>query len=130
MLNAAAGGKSGGGKVTLEPVKAGTPPPNQPVPRSDSNETPDNNAVPELAPIPNSDSNTTPAQTTPPTQVNEINNPELQTNDANAQSSSSSSSTQPAATTVSQSQDQNGQNTDYSSSKKKQKKGIRKIVPF
>jgi outer membrane protein assembly factor BamD len=130
MLNAAAGAKSGGGKVTLEPVKAGTPPPNQPVPRSDSNETPDNNAVPELAPIPNSsDSNATPAQTTPPTQVNEINNPEHQTNNPNAESSSASS-TQPAATTVSQSQDQNGQNTDYSSSKKKQKKGIRKIVPF
>jgi outer membrane protein assembly factor BamD len=130
MLNAAAGAKSGGGKVTLEPVKAGTPPPNQPVPRSDSNETPDNNGVPELAPIPNSDSNATPAQTTPPTQVNEMNNPEHQTNDANAQTSSSSSSTQPAATTVSQSQDQSGQNADYSSSKKKQKKGIRKIVPF
>jgi outer membrane protein assembly factor BamD len=115
---------NGGGKVTLEPVKNGAPPANQPIPRSDSNNTPDPNAIPELQPIqnPNDSTSTTPAQTAPPTQLNEVENQKPTDNSAQS-SSSSSSSSQPQAQT-------SDPQPDYSTSKKKQKKGLRKIVPF
>jgi outer membrane protein assembly factor BamD len=123
MLDMAkAANNSGGGKVTLEPVKEGAPPPNQPIPRSDSSNTPDPNAIPELTPVPDSNdsTSTTPAQTAPPTQVNEVENGSQKATDANAQSSSSGQA-------HAQSSDPK---PDYSTSKKKQKKGLRKLIPF
>jgi outer membrane protein assembly factor BamD len=122
MVNMAKAASGGGGKVTLEPVKGGAPPPNQPIPRSDSNNTPDPNAIPELRPLqnPNDSTGATEGQTAPPIQVNEVNNPAQKSADDNAQSSSSSQA--------------QGQTSDekpnYSTSKKKQKKGLRKMVPF
>ncbi len=124
-INTGAGG--GGKAVTIEPVKAGeAPPPNQPIPRSDSAQT-DNSGIPELQPVQNGDSaSATPQQTAPPTQVNEVENPANATAGTSSSSSSSSTSSAPSTTT-----DQNGDGKpDYSTSKKKEKKGLRKIVPF
>ncbi len=127
IVEAAAAASKSGGAVTLEPIKDGVPPPNQPVPRSDSgSNTPDPNAIPDLQPITDSNSSAaTPAQTAPPTQLNEVDHPAVTSsgNSTDSTSSSSTSSTQDQA----QSSDQK---PDYSTSKKKEKKGLRKIVPF
>jgi outer membrane protein assembly factor BamD len=116
MMTMAAGMGGPTGKVTLESAgKEGAPPPNQPIPRSD-NSTPDPNEIPELKPVDNADSTSaTPPATAPPTQVNEVDNQEQKPTDVNAQT--------PAATT-------GDQQPAYSTSKKKEKKGIRKIIPF
>ena len=118
---------SGSSKVTLEPVgKSGTPAANEPIPRSDNNNTPDPNSIPELQPIqnPNDSSSATQGQTAPPTQLNEVGAPDQKAVDANGQSSSSSSS-------ASQGQSQTSdQKPDYSTSKKKKKKGLGKLNPF
>jgi outer membrane protein assembly factor BamD len=121
MLGMAKTMNSGGGKVSLEPIKEGAPPANEPVPRSDKGQPSDNSGVPELEPVPSGDSSSaTPPQTTAPTQLNEVNNPEQKAADGATQA--------PAA---SQGADQNNDGKpDYSTSKKKQKKGLRKIVPF
>ncbi len=125
---------TGGGKaVTLEPIKAGSePPPNEPVPRSDSGNAPDASGIPELQPVQNSDTTQQPAQAIPPTQVNEVDNPAPAGSAASSGTSSSSSSSSSSSTTSSTpATDQNGDGKpDYSTSKKKEKKGIRKIVPF
>jgi outer membrane protein assembly factor BamD len=114
-------GNSSGNITSFDPtMKTGTPPPNQPIPRSDAEPTtPDPNGIPELKPIDNatdSSSATPPEAATPPSQVNEVNNQEQKPTDVNAQTPASSSSTQAAPTD--------------STSKPKQKKGLRKIVPF
>jgi outer membrane protein assembly factor BamD len=119
------------GSVSVEKVNNGAPPPNQPVPRSDTNSPnePDNtNGVPELQPIPqNSSSDATVEQVKPPAQMNEIEKsaPESTPN-AGSSTSQQDSSGQQASSQPSK--DQNA--PAYSTSKKKQKKGIRKIVPF
>jgi len=118
MAAAMNNGNPGGTVNSMDPtMKTGTPPPNQPIPRSDAGSTPDPNGIPELKPIDSAADSTsaTPAESTPPTQVNEVNNPEHKTTDVNAQT--------PATTS-------GDQQPDYSSSKKKEKKGLRKIIPF
>jgi outer membrane protein assembly factor BamD len=147
MQEAAKSLQQGGGKVTLETVKDGAPPANEPVPRSDNADPAqsDNNGIPELQAIPDSQSNATVEQVTPPAQINEVERQQQLENAAPpagtaAQESSSSSQQaagQPAtgqqapagqqASSDSASKDQNDQ---YSTSKKKEKKGLRKIVPF
>jgi outer membrane protein assembly factor BamD len=126
---------SNNGKVSVETVKDGAPPPNDPTPRSD-NGTPADNGVPELQPIPDASTNAPAQPTTPPTQLNEVQQPQAQADPATTSSSSSSSSvtatpattngTAPAATTDQKQEDK----PEFSTSKKKQKKGLRKIVPF
>jgi outer membrane protein assembly factor BamD len=129
-MNTANSAGGDGKAVSIEQVKPGaTPPPNEPIPRSDSGQATDNSAVPELQPIQSTDSTSaTPASTTPPTQVNEVENPANSSNTAAAPASSSSSSSSGSASTGT---DQNKDaKPDYSTSKKKEKKGLRKIVPF
>ena len=133
---------AGGGAISAEIKNGGTPPPNQPIPRSDAIQ-PDNSATPPSAGTSGSDSNelkpNVPAEANelkvdssaaagassssdsagqalpPPPQVNEIQNPE------NAQDSSSSSSSSSTAATGKKS---------TSSSKPRKKKGLKKIIPF
>ncbi len=132
--NAAKSTATGGGDgkaVSIEQVKPGeAPPPNQPIPRSDSGSATDNSGVPELQPIQSTDSTSAaPAQTTPPTQVNEVENPANGSNNTAAAPASSSSSSTSAGSSNSSDQNKDGK-PDYSTSKKKEKKGLRKIVPF
>jgi outer membrane protein assembly factor BamD len=134
-MGPAAGGKSLG----VEVVGGGTPPPNEPAPRSD---TPPANVSPfaqpttpadpnelkpaaggdnELKPDPNElkpavDPQTGEAPLPPPAQVNEI-QPGSADGAPNA-SANASSSTEPAS------------DKDVSSSRKKKKKGIKKLIPF
>jgi len=132
MINAAKQ-NAGDGKVTLEPVKAGSPPANQPVPRSDSKETTDNSGIPELAPIPDSkdSSSAAPAQATPPSQLNEMDSPDHQSSTSSPQwSLLACSSSAPQDQDQHNKTNSNQSNSNDSSSKKKQKKGLRKIVPF
>ena len=127
--------------VSVETVKQGAPPPNQPVPRSDdatatpvtpadpaaasANAQPDPNElkpnVPadpnELKPnVPDNESATVP----PPQQVNEI-----------QPGAPGQNATQPGTNgkVASSSPDQQ-EDESYSSSKKKKKKGLKKIIPF
>jgi outer membrane protein assembly factor BamD len=135
----AASGNPGGaatGSVSLETVKSGAPPPNQPVPRSEAQPgtAPADNAadsgIPELRPIPSGDSSSagsdagtsaSPAGSlnrgqspVPPAQVNEA-----AADRGNAAASSSS-------TGASSSVDKD----TTSSSKKKKKKGLGRLNPF
>lgn len=125
---------SGGGKaVTIEPVKAGEqPPPSDPIPRSDNSQPADNSGVPELEPVQSGDSSSaTPAQTAPPSQVNEVENPATATAAGSTAAGSTSSSASSNNTKAASEADKNGDGKpDYSTSKKKEKKGLRKIVPF
>ena len=126
-------GGGDGKSVSIEQVKPGsTPPPNEPIPRSDSGQATDNSGIPELQPIQNTDSTSaTPAQTAPPTQVNEVENPATGSNNTAAASSSSSSSSSTNSGTANAGTNQTSNTQpDYSTSKKKEKKGLRKIVPF
>ncbi len=69
LIRAAAGQGREPGKVSVDVVKDGTPPPNQPVPRSDAPPPatqPQNNGIPELKPLPDPDS-AAPASPPPPT---------------------------------------------------------------
>jgi outer membrane protein assembly factor BamD len=123
---AIATGNSGGNKVSVETVKTGTPPPNQPVPRSDNpgGNQPDNSGIDQLQPAastdaqPSSTANPDPAGTqappTPPPQVNE----------AQAGGSTPAASAAPSAKTEQKNDKQS------SSSKKKKKKGLGKLNPF
>ncbi len=116
---------AGSGNVKADATTGiGTPPESQPIPRSDSNNTPDPNAIPELTPIqnPNDSTSATQGQTAPPAQLNQVTTPDATTDSSSSQSTSSSSA-QPSQTPASD-------NTTDSTSKKKQKKGLRKIVPF
>ena len=138
----------GGGEKSLtgEIVKSGTPPPNEPAPRSDAapaappngspfarsssnadpNElkptAPDPNELKPAAPDPNElkptagSQSPTEAAAAPPVQVNEIQ--PGQTPSGNGEVSSSSSASEPAS------------DKDISSSKKKKKKGLKKVVAF
>jgi len=141
---AAAGNTSDNNTATIETVKNGEPPPNQPVPRSDAAGTaegaapaPASDSAPpvaspasELAPnVPASDANelkpNVPAdagQAVPPQQVNEIQSGTP--GQANAPGAANS------ANSTSASDQQSDDDTTTSSSKHKKKKGIHKIIPF
>ncbi|HWR16184.1 MAG TPA: outer membrane protein assembly factor BamD [Terriglobales bacterium] len=128
----------GTGKVSVETVKTGAPPPSQPVPRSDAAPTTDkpaeDNGIPELQPIQDSSqSETQAAPVTPPVQVNEVERQaESQTQPA-AQPATTQSDGQAAATQTDQKstdQKSDDKKDGFSTSKKKEKKGLRKIVPF
>ena len=139
QLNAAvSGAASSTGKVSVETLKDGSPVPNQPVPRSDNSSAPaDNSGVPELQPVPDASQPESAQPTAPPTQLNEVQQQPQQQSAASDSSSSSSSSSSSASTpaepasqgTASQ-QKSDDKQPDYSTSKKKQKKGLRKIIPF
>ncbi len=127
------GGETGTGSVSVETVRSGAPPPNQPVPRSDA---PPGAApaadtgTPELRPLPSADSSSTGSDTgtasspagssnkgqspAPPAQVNEAAGD--QGNAAASSANTSSSSSNDKATS--------------STSKKKKKKGLGKLIPF
>ncbi len=133
----AAGKTTGGGSgsVSVETIKQGeTPPPNQPIPRSEPQPgaaaPADNSAetgIPELKPLPSADSAGTDASSTattpappPPTQMNEAAG---QTSTSKAPASAQeSSSTSTDSSTV----DKNTTST----SKKKKKSGLGKLNPF
>ncbi|HET9698348.1 MAG TPA: outer membrane protein assembly factor BamD [Terriglobales bacterium] len=136
---AAASLEGNSGKVSVETLKPGEVPANQPVPRSDNSTPPaDNSGIPELQPVPDASQPDNSTQTAaPPTQLNEVQQPQSQQTASDSSSSSSSSST----TTSNATTDGSNQNTasqqksddkqpDYSTSKKKKKSGLRKIVPF
>jgi hypothetical protein len=139
----AAMGGSGNNSVSVEKVEGGTPPPNEPAPRSDT--PPPANSSPFARPNmgagatavqPATAGTASPASTSaadpnelkpdapstndqalpPPAQVNEI-------QQGTGQPASS-------AGTDSSSRDQLADDSDLSSSKKKKKKGLKKIVPF
>ncbi|MBZ5627667.1 MAG: outer membrane protein assembly factor BamD [Acidobacteriia bacterium] len=127
---AAAAGKStaGTGSVSVEAVKAGAPPPNQPVPRSDAAtaENAGDTSVPVLRPIKPADSaesaaSSASAPATPPAQINEAAG-EQQDAAKPADSSSSTAASAPASTA-------NDKKTS-STSKKKKKKGLGRLNPF
>jgi outer membrane protein assembly factor BamD len=144
-VRAAMGTSGDGHSVSIERVERGTPPPNEPAPRSDAPAPPPNNApfartggadANELQPVapagavakpnaapdpnelkPNSDVQGSGDQAAPPpSQVNEI------------QPASGSAGTPVGS--ASSSKDQLADDSDVSSSKKKKKKGLKKIVPF
>jgi outer membrane protein assembly factor BamD len=121
-------------KVSVETVKDGAPPPNQPVPRSDSGSStpPDNNGIPELQPLPDASQAPAAPSTTPPTQMNEVQaQPQPQSQDSSSSTSATSTDTSQTGTVVAQpSTTTNTDQSQESSSKKKNKKGLRKIVPF
>jgi outer membrane protein assembly factor BamD len=143
--------KTGSDKNALAvEVGKGTPPPGQPVPRSDTPPPSDSaaatpatgdNPAPSAQPDPNelkpnvapSDSNelkpNVPADNTqalpPPQQVNQIQAPAAQPAANTAASGSAQTSDSASADTQQSSND-----TDEASSKKKKKKGIHKLVPF
>jgi outer membrane protein assembly factor BamD len=136
--NAMRTGGSGGGEhgLAVEVVNGGTPPPNEPAPRSDAPpvakadpfarpdttaNVPDPNELKpagapdpnELTPSPNSQAAVAdPAPVPPPVQLNEIQPGQASTSAANASSSAPAS------------------DQDISSSKKKKKKGLKKIIPL
>ncbi|MBZ5720626.1 MAG: outer membrane protein assembly factor BamD [Acidobacteriia bacterium] len=146
-------GTGGKGTLSVETVGTGAPPPDQPAPRSDT--PPDNSAAPadnatpadstaaasdsagtppaagELQPNVPADANELKPNVAdgngqtlpPPPQVNEI-----QTG-APDQGTASSTSSQPSDTAAAGSQDQ-ADETAVSSSKRKKKKGLKKIIPF
>ncbi len=119
----------GTGTVTVETVKSGTPPPNQPVPRSDTQ--PADSGVPELKPLPNPDATSaTPAQPpAPPAQINEA-APDQGSSAPASSAASSSSSTPDKAASDTTSSSSTSDTKDSSSSKKKKKKGLGKLNPF
>lgn len=120
-------GSAGANTVSIETIKDGAPPPNQPTPRSD-------------APAPTSDS----ASVTP-VETNEL-KPNVEPGDANElKPNVSAEGAQPAppqqvnqidgssgqdGSQASASSQQDEEDITYSSSKRKKKKGLRKIVPF
>ncbi|MBZ5510524.1 MAG: outer membrane protein assembly factor BamD [Acidobacteriia bacterium] len=126
------GGETGTGSVSVETVKSGAPPPNQPVPRSDAQPgtAPAADTAPVLRPIPSADSSSAGPDTgtassaagssnkgqspAPPAQVNEAAGDQGNAAASSANASSSSSS---------------DKNTT-SSSKKKKKKGLGRLIPF
>jgi outer membrane protein assembly factor BamD len=134
---------AGGSTVSVETGGTGTPPSDQPVPRSDATPPPapakgaasDNPAGPnELKPNvsppdanelkPNVPADSGQAQALPPPQqVNEI-----QTPTASGQTSASPNAQNPDA--VSSGNQQGDADTPEASSKRKKKKGIHKLVPF
>ncbi len=131
QVEALTGRGAGTHTVSVETVGSGTPPPNQPAPRSEASPGDSNQGgIPELAPTNSgsaapgasegsssansSDPNAAPAP--PPAQVNEAAQPEEHA--AAAGSSASASGTA-----------QSGDKSQ-SSSKQKKKKGLRKILPF
>jgi outer membrane protein assembly factor BamD len=129
---AAATGKPSAGtsSISVETMKGGAPPPNQPVPRSapaPAENEPDS-GIPELRPIapagaaetPATGASSTPA--TPPAQINEA---------AGEQGNAAKPDTPAAVSTASSSTatDSSSDNAT-SSSKKKKKKGLGKLNPF
>lgn len=136
----------GSGNISVE-TGTGAPPPNEAPPRSDATPTTtstadsgtpaassgdaggDSSELPVLKPVAPENSAAQPTQPTPPpTQMNEMDNAGENAG-ASSSSSSATSSTTPAAS------DANGQKTqkqsdDFSTSKKKKKKGLHKLVPF
>ncbi len=136
LTGKSAGTGSGSGSVSVETIKSGeTPPPNQPVPRSDAQPgtapPADNSAdtgIPELKPLPSADSAATDANANsappqpPPTQVNEAAD---QTSTSKAAPAAQESSSTPADSS-SGIVDKNTTST----SKKKKKSGLGKLNPF
>jgi outer membrane protein assembly factor BamD len=138
IVSASTGG-TGTSNVSVEPIKGGAPPPNQPVPRSDAQpgaaSAPDNSAdtgIPELKPLTPADgsgadagssaagSSSKPA--TPPAQVNEAAGDQANAPANAGSSSSASNSTDAASAPVDK--------DTTSTSKKKKKKGLGKLNPF
>ena len=155
---AAQAAQQGSGKVSLQPVKDGSAAgPNDPTPRSDAaqppaadNSTlaPSNNSaapaekdsgIPELQPITDG-SQPAPAEAAqPPQPINEVKNPAqtqpAQSDSSSSSSANSSSTANASGTATSSDQKATDQKTDdkqpdFSTSKKKKKTGLRKVVPF
>ncbi len=130
---AAATGKAPG-KVTVETVKTGAPPPNQPVPRSDTppaaGNQPDNSGIDQLQPVTSGDSSGTSAAA--PAAASQTGDPQAQAPPpAPPQVNEANASTQaPAAATSSSTAQTKDDKQDSSSSKKKKKKGLKKLNPF
>ena len=127
------GGETGTGSVSVETVKSGAPPPNQPVPRSDAQPgtaPAADTGTPELRPLPSADSSSTGSDTgtasatagstnkgqspAPPAQLNEAAGD--QGNAAASSANADASSSNDKATS--------------STSKKKKKKGLGRLIPF
>jgi outer membrane protein assembly factor BamD len=142
-VRAAMGTGSGNNSVSVEKVEGGTPPPNEPAPRSDT--PPPANSSPFARPntgagateAPPAASRAASPTSTPAPDPNELKPDAPSTNDQAlpppAQVNEIQQGTgQPASSagTDSSSRDQLADDSDLSSSKKKKKKGLKKIVPF
>ncbi|MFI5111800.1 MAG: outer membrane protein assembly factor BamD [Terriglobales bacterium] len=130
------GGATGTGSVSVETVKSGAPPPNQPVPRSEAQPgtAPADNsadgAIPELRTIPSADSNSAGSDTgTPSSPAGSLNKgqspaPPAQVNEAAGDQGNAAASSSNASPSSSNDKD------TTSSSKKKKKKGLARLIPF
>lgn len=124
----------GDNKISVEPG-TGAPPPNEAPPRSDAGSdtagaevvpgqpgtqpATDANGIPELTPITDNSKPAEGAQpAAPPAQINE------------AQTGDGASNSAPAASADQAGQGSTPDSKDYSTSKQKKKKGLRKIIPF
>jgi len=135
-LATAAAAAFGGGesKVTVETVGKGAPPPNQPIPRSDTAAAPSPDkaqpekdaGIPELQPItPGNQVSATPVAPAPaPQQVNEAQGAQP------APGANTAAAAGPDAKADSASAADSKDAKDSSSSKHKKKKGLKKLVPF
>ena len=135
----ATGTASGGapGKVTVETLGKGAPPPNQPVPRSDSapaasadNGQPEKDTgVPELQPLaPASQATVTPVPPSPaPQQLNEAQGARSA---ADATTPDAAAAPDAKSDNASAADSKDSKDPKESSSKHKKKKGLKKLVPF
>ncbi len=147
-----AGGESGNNTATIETVKEGAPPENQPIPRADASVEVANPTGTDSTPPAAASSNELTPNTQPAAEANDANElkpnvdgtsgagelkpnvdqgeaalpPPGQTNQIDAGSAGQTGNKAAAAT----SSDQDEADVTYSSSKHKKKKGLRKIVPF
>jgi outer membrane protein assembly factor BamD len=103
-------------RVTVETVGTGTPPPSQPVPRSEAPAAPPS-GIPELKPLPSAQESPQ-APLPPPQQIN--------------QAQEEAGQPSPTASQARQSKpgDKKEDDENVSSSRKKKKKGLRKLIPF
>ena len=146
---------AGGSTVTLQQLKPGSVPANEPAPKSapapaaspaTDQSAPSDTGIPEMQPIGASDSGkatATPAATAAPAAANAVSsaptNPATGTTDnkpdapqPQSQSNGDSASKSPDSSSAQASQSDQSSSSDQgtSSSKKKKKKGLRKLVPF
>jgi outer membrane protein assembly factor BamD len=121
------------GKVSVETVKDGEPPPNQPIPRSDNGTpaAPDSSGIPELQPASDTPEAAPAQPTAPPSQMNQVQAQPHDSSSSSAPPSAAGESSQSGTVTAPPSATGNDQSQPQdSTSKKKGKKGVRKIVPF
>jgi len=146
---------AGGSTVTLQQLKPGSVPENEPAPKSapapaaspaTDQSAPSDTGIPEMQPIGASDSGKTtaaPVATAAPAAANAVSsaptNPATATTDnkpdapqPQSQSNGDSASKSPDSSSAQASQSDQSSSSDQgtSSSKKKKKKGLRKLVPF